>query len=144
MIGQIYLFEEHIPEAQSRRLAEYFKHYYASTFNFSSNTTDVTTLTKEIECIRKQVKSPQRKFELPGQPPVFMDPNEVSKLKEDMDEAWKQMCYVEKEELKWIWMQGVPGLGLQPTDPDAIMPAGDAISPPPYVMVAGHNKYPAA
>ena len=103
LIGQVYLFDKNIPEAESRRLAEYFIHHHADVLGPS--VFNETALTQEIECIRGQIKNRLKKrFELPGQAPVFVDWGETTELKSDMDQAWDRLPYEEREDLKWTWM----------------------------------------
>ena len=151
LIRQIYLFQDRLPGAESKRLAEYLEYYHANFFGSNdhavtpgvceANALDSKALAHEIESTRKQAQNLRKRFELPSQA-VFMDIKEIQQLKLDMDEAWKQLPYVEREELKWRWTQGVPVVTTGPSQLDAILPTGDNTQPPPYTMGSPISKYP--
>ena len=152
LIGQIYLIENYVPEAESRRIAEFFGHYHANFFGprtssfgssaFNSSAHDTNALSQEIEAIRKQFRSPQERLELPGEAPLLIDADEMQQLKLAMDSAWGQLPYVEREELKWKWIQGVPGVATSSSEPDGFSPARNYDLPPPYTMAIPNSKYP--
>ena len=150
LIGHIYLFQKHFPYAESRRLVEYFAHYHPNFVlsgrpSAESSTLILATLTQEVEIICREFQDLRGYFKFPGQAMVIMNSNDIRPIELDMDQAWEKLPYIDKEELKWKWMQLVPGATTSSWQPAATSSAEyDDRPPPPCTAVASSNPSPSS